>query len=78
MEGHTHLYPMPTEGLTHKRRDLAPAVDHAFREFSRLVFADGVMDAKTKQLIAVALAHDGGRRTRQRGRRDSTIGMTKE
>jgi AhpD family alkylhydroperoxidase len=57
MEGHAHLYPIPTGQLTHKRRELAPGVDHAFREFSRLVFADGALDAKTKQLIAVAVAH---------------------
>ena len=57
MEGHTHLYPMPTGKLTRKRQELAPEIDHAFREFSRLVFADRALDAKTKQLIAVAVAH---------------------
>ena len=57
MEGHTHLYPMPTGKLTRKRQELAPGIDHAFREFSRLVFSDGALDAKTKQLIAVAVAH---------------------
>jgi len=57
MEGHTHLYPMPTGKLTRKRQELASEIDHAFREFSRLVFADRALDAKTKQLIAVAVAH---------------------
>ena len=57
MDGHTHLYPMPTGKLTRKRHELAPEIDHTFREFSRLVFADRALDAKTKQLIAVAVAH---------------------
>ncbi|WP_197703639.1 carboxymuconolactone decarboxylase family protein [Marinobacter sp. LV10R510-11A] len=29
----------------------------AFQEFSQKVFADGALDKKTKQLIAVAVAH---------------------
>jgi AhpD family alkylhydroperoxidase len=51
--------PQPTadEALTAKRRDLAPGVHEAFQEFSRQVFADGALDRKTKQLIAVAVAH---------------------
>ena len=53
----TQLYPMPTGELTRKRREFAPAVDHAFREFSRQVFAAGALDGKTKQIIAVAVAH---------------------
>ena len=57
METHTHLYPMPTAELIHKRRDLAPEIDGAFREFSRMVFSDGALEKKTKQLIAVAVAH---------------------
>jgi len=57
MEEHQHLYPMPDESLTRKRHELAPEVGDAFRAFSRLVFADGALAAKTKQLIAVAVAH---------------------
>ena len=57
MEGHTYLYPMPTRELTRRRRELAPGIDQAFREFSRLVFSDGALDTKTKQLIALAVAH---------------------
>ena len=57
MEGHTHLYPTPTRELTRKRNELAPGIDESFREFSRLVFSHGALDAKTKQLIAVAVAH---------------------
>jgi AhpD family alkylhydroperoxidase len=43
--------------VAHKRRDLAPDVQAAFEAFGRQVFADGALDAKTKQLIAVAVAH---------------------
>ena len=50
MEGHTHPYPMPTGTPTRKRQELAPELDRAFREFSRLVFAAG---AVAKSLIAI-------------------------
>jgi AhpD family alkylhydroperoxidase len=53
----TTLYPQPSPELAHKRRDLTPDVQTAFEAFSRQVFADGALDAKTKQLIAVAVAH---------------------
>jgi len=45
------------EALSQKRRELAPEIESAFREFSRKVFAAGALDAKTKQLVAVAVAH---------------------
>lgn len=57
MDNHTMLYPLPTAELSRKRRELAPAIATAFRDFSRQVFAAGALDAKTKQLIAVAVAH---------------------
>lgn len=57
MEEHRHVYPMPSGKLSRKRQDLAPGVEFAFQEFSRKVFATGVLDVKTKQLIAVAVAH---------------------
>jgi AhpD family alkylhydroperoxidase len=48
----------PTEpGVAERRKQLVPGVHDAFQEFSRQVFADGALDAKTKQLIAVAVAH---------------------
>lgn len=48
----------PTEAaLREQRRELVPGVHDAFQEFSRQVFADGALDRKTKQLIAVAVAH---------------------
>ena len=39
------------------RRALAPAAETAFRAFSKAVFAEGALSAKTKQIIAVAVAH---------------------
>ena len=57
MEQHKHVYPLPSGKLSRKRQELAPGIERAFREFSRQVFAAGALDAKTKQLIAVAVAH---------------------
>lgn len=51
------VYPQPTRELARKRRELAPETLEAFRRFSQQVFADGALPAKTKQLIAVAVAH---------------------
>jgi AhpD family alkylhydroperoxidase len=50
-------YPNVTRRLAEARRALAPELEDAFRAFSRKVFADGALPAKTKQLIAVAVAH---------------------
>jgi AhpD family alkylhydroperoxidase len=36
---------------------LAPAINDAFENFGRAVFAEGALPEKTKQLIAVAVAH---------------------
>ena len=57
MESHAMLYPRPSAELSRKRRELAPCTAAAFRDFSRQVFEAGALDAKTKQLIAVAVAH---------------------
>jgi len=43
--------------MSQKRAALAPETTEAFRAFSRQVFAEGALPAKTKQLIAVAVAH---------------------
>jgi AhpD family alkylhydroperoxidase len=51
------LYPDATKELARRRRELAPATHEAWDAFSRQVFADGALPAKTKQLIAVAVAH---------------------
>jgi AhpD family alkylhydroperoxidase len=50
-------YPNLTRKIAEKRHDLAPDVDKAFRQFSQAVFKDGALSRKTKQLIAVAVAH---------------------
>ncbi len=43
--------------IARKRRELAPKQLEGFRAFSAAAFAEGELDAKTKQLIAVAVAH---------------------
>jgi AhpD family alkylhydroperoxidase len=54
----THaVYPDTTKELAADRTELAPETHEAFRAFSRQVFADGALPEKTKQLIAVAVAH---------------------
>ena len=50
-------YPNVTRRLVEARRALAPELEDAFRAFSQKVFADGALPAKTKELIAVAVAH---------------------
>ena len=52
-----HMYPSVSKDLAQKRRELAPEIYGAFRTFSQRVFADGALPSKTKQLIAVAVAH---------------------
>jgi AhpD family alkylhydroperoxidase len=51
------LYPPATRELAEERTRLAPGQAETFRAFSHSVFADGALSAKTKQLIAVAVAH---------------------
>jgi len=51
------MYPDTTKELARKRRELAPDIYSAFRAFGERVFADGALPSKTKQLIAVAVAH---------------------
>jgi AhpD family alkylhydroperoxidase len=51
------LYPKPTRELSHLRRELAPGPAAAFHDFSQAVFAEGALSAKTKNIIAVAVAH---------------------
>lgn len=50
-------YPEAIGELGRRRKELAPETHDAFQAFSRQVFADGALDGKTKQLIAVAVAH---------------------
>jgi AhpD family alkylhydroperoxidase len=51
------VYPVVTSELVQRRKELAPATHDAFQAFSRQVFAAGALDEKTKQVIAVAVAH---------------------
>lgn len=51
------LYPSSSRPLNDLRKELAPGAHDAFHAFSQKVFADGALDAKIKQLIAVAVAH---------------------
>lgn len=51
------LYPPSSVDIARKRKELAPQPLAAFKEFSKAVFADGALPSRTKQLIAVAVAH---------------------
>ena len=51
------MYTKATPELAKKRVELAPETHAAFEDFSRQVFAEGALPEKTKQLIAVAVAH---------------------
>jgi AhpD family alkylhydroperoxidase len=51
------MYPQGTRELSEKRKSLAPKQAEAFKAFSQAVFAEGALSVKTKQLIAVAVAH---------------------
>jgi len=51
------MYPAPSRELSDIRKRLAPDIHDSFQAFSQKVFADGALPAKTKQLIAVAVAH---------------------
>jgi AhpD family alkylhydroperoxidase len=51
------MYPRQTAAVSKRRKELAPAQAEAFDAFGKAVFAAGALDEKTKQLIAVAVAH---------------------
>jgi len=51
------MYHHTTTEQAQRRKELAPGVHDAFQSFSKAVFADGALPEKTKQLIAVAVAH---------------------
>ena len=46
-----------TPDLAAMRKKLAPHIHDAFTAFNEHVFADGALPAKTKQLLAVGVAH---------------------
>ncbi|MBN8597259.1 MAG: carboxymuconolactone decarboxylase family protein [Planctomycetes bacterium] len=49
--------PETLKALATQRRELTPESTAAFQSFQTKVFADGALDHKTKQIIAVAVAH---------------------
>jgi AhpD family alkylhydroperoxidase len=51
------LYPKATREISDKRTALAPEISEAFNNFSKIVFKEGALSEKIKQLIAVAVAH---------------------
>lgn len=53
----TEMFPKTTRELMEKKAELAPQNIEAWRNFSKTVFQAGALDEKTKQLIAVAVAH---------------------
>src|SRR3954469_22057789 len=57
MSEQEQMYPAATGELAEERKRLAPKPAEAFAAFSRSVFQDGALPVKTKQLIAVAVAH---------------------
>jgi AhpD family alkylhydroperoxidase len=51
------LFPQSTLALAARRKQLAPDIHDAFTAFSERVFTAGALPSKSKQLIAVAVAH---------------------
>ncbi|WP_340108708.1 carboxymuconolactone decarboxylase family protein [Pikeienuella sp. HZG-20] len=51
-----HL-PKATAAHAERRNALTPDASAAFKAFTKAVFAEGALDVRTKQLIAVAVAH---------------------
>lgn len=54
---HREIYPHASPVIRAKRKQLAPNTHDAFSKFSERVFAAGALSVKTKQIIAVAVAH---------------------
>lgn len=54
---HNELYHPAKRDLTNMKKSLAPDIMDAWRNFSRMSFKEGALPVKTKQLIAVAVAH---------------------
>lgn len=50
-------FPKPDRETAARRHALAPEAEDASHAFSKAVFAEGALDARTKQIIAVAVAH---------------------
>ncbi|MEN6452615.1 MAG: carboxymuconolactone decarboxylase family protein [Prolixibacteraceae bacterium] len=52
-----NLYPRVTKELIDRKKALAQETMEAWSNFSKAVFKEGALPGKTKQLIAVAVAH---------------------
>lgn len=52
-----NLYPPSSREMSEKKAALSPEITEAFRNFSKVVFKEGALPEKTKQLIAIAVAH---------------------
>jgi AhpD family alkylhydroperoxidase len=52
-----HLFPEHSRENAELRASATPEIIDAWRNFSRTVFKAGALDEKTKQLIAIAVAH---------------------
>ena len=57
MSKQEQIYQSVTSELAEQRKSLAPKPAETFKAFSQSVFAEGALSSKTKQLIAVAVAH---------------------
>ena len=57
MSAPDEMYPVAEAELAAERKRLAPEPAEAFKAFTQSVFAEGALPVKTKQLIAVAVAH---------------------
>jgi len=57
MSEQNEIYKPISKDLAAQRNRLAPKTAKAFKAFSQSVFAEGALPVKTKQLIAVAVAH---------------------
>lgn len=53
----SNMYPKSTRELNQKKATLAPKNIEAWRNFSKTIYEPGALDEKTKQLIAIAVAH---------------------
>lgn len=51
------LFPRVSHELAEKRTSLAPEIMSSWNNFNKTVFKEGALPEKTKQLIAVAVAH---------------------
>jgi len=51
------IFPENTREISRRKADAAPEIIDAWRKFSQVALKEGAIPAKTKQLIAIAVAH---------------------